>query len=261
MNFKGKVVIVTGGAAGIGLETARMFSALGAVVAINDLGSTQVEEAVRGIEAEGGVAMALVGDAADAEVAQRSVASVVERHGRVDVLVNNAGIFQLETARTVSVERWKQVTSVNLDSVFYWSQAAAVSSMIPNRSGAIVNVASVAGLVGVPNAASYVASKHAVVGLTKALAIEWGQHNIRVNAICPGVTTTAMVRATRAANPKAMEERERRIPLGHSAAPMDQGNAILFLASDLASSVHGIAMQIDGGTVAMSSGSSVQPDL
>jgi NAD(P)-dependent dehydrogenase (short-subunit alcohol dehydrogenase family) len=115
-------------------------------------------------------------------------------------------------------------------------------------------------MVAVPDAASYVASKHAVVGLTKALAVEWGQHNIRVNAVCPGLTWTDMPRAAKLQNPAMYQERERRIPLGRAATTLDQARAILYLASPEADSVHGLIMNVDGGNVAMSSGSSVSID-
>lgn len=113
-----------------------------------------------------------------------------------------------------------------------------------------------AGLVGIPNAAPYVASKHAVVGLTKAMAIDWGQYNVRVNAICPGMTRTNLSNADLIKNPDMFVERERRIPLGHTADPEEQVKAILFLASSESSNVHGSVMNVDGGQFALSSGHS-----
>jgi NAD(P)-dependent dehydrogenase (short-subunit alcohol dehydrogenase family) len=151
--------------------------------------------------------------------------------------------------------------AVNLDGTFYWAQAVASRSMIPRRAGAIVNVASIAGLVGFPNAASYVASKHGVVGLTKALAVDWGQYNIRVNALCPGMTWGSnLSKADLAKNPNHFVDRVPRIPLGHAAQPEDQANAILFLASAEASYAHGLIMNVDGGQIALSSGHTAPRD-
>jgi NAD(P)-dependent dehydrogenase (short-subunit alcohol dehydrogenase family) len=152
---------------------------------------------------------------------------------------------------------WRRVLSVNLDGPFFWSQAVAIASMLPRRSGAIVNVSSLAGLVSGPNIAAYTASKHGLVGLTKALAIEWAPRGIRVNAICPGFTETNLVAAARIANPVMFAERVARIPTGVAATAEDQADAILFLASDQARAIAGLVMNIDGGTLAMSSGFSV----
>ena len=152
------------------------------------------------------------------------------------------------SSEAIPIDAWREVIAVNLDGTFYWSRAVAARSMIPRRTGVIVNVASLAGLVGIPNAAPYVASKHAVVGLTKALAIDWAQYNIRVNAVCPGMTWTNLSKADRARNPDMFVEREGRIPLGHAADPEEQAKAILFLASAEASHVHGSIMNVDGGS-------------
>jgi NAD(P)-dependent dehydrogenase (short-subunit alcohol dehydrogenase family) len=251
MRFKDKIVIVTGAASGIGFSTAQQFASEGAIVALNDVRTDAVRDAVTKI---GGNSFGIPGDVSDMDQVFANVQHVMNRHGRIDVLVNNAGVFSIEPAETVSVESWKRTNAINLDGVFYWAQAVAVQSMIPNRSGAIVNVASGAGLTAIPNSIAYVASKHAVVGVTKALAVEWGRHNIRVNAVCPGLTETDMVREAAAANPARFAERRKRIPIGHGASADDQANAILFLASAEASSISGLAMIIDGGTLAMSAG-------
>lgn len=171
-----------------------------------------------------------------------------------DVLVNNAGIMRRASAEEMTIDAWRDVVSVNLDGTFYWSTEVARRSMLPRRTGAIVNVASLAGLVGIPSAAPYVASKHAVVGLTKALAVDWGQYNIRINAICPGMTWSNLSKADLVRNPDMFVERERRIPLGHAAEPDEQAQTILFLASKDASYVHGSIVSVDGGQLALSSG-------
>jgi NAD(P)-dependent dehydrogenase (short-subunit alcohol dehydrogenase family) len=205
------------------------------------------------IQAAGGEAIGVAGDVSDEVQVRSNVAHVLDRMGRIDVLVNNAGIISRADSASVEAPSWRRVLAVNLDGVFFWSQAVAAAAMIPQRSGAIVNVASIAGMTGIPDSASYVASKHGVVGLTRALAVDWGQYNIRVNAVCPGITKTDLSAAARARHPEVYEARERRIPLGHAAEPEDQAHAILFLASADAASVHGLVMNVDGGSMAMAS--------
>lgn len=258
MRFQEKVVLVTGAARGIGFAAARLFAREGAQVLINDLHESAVEEAVLAIRGEAGKAQGLVADAADEQQIRSAASRAIREHGRVDVLVNNAGIMVRGTTEELSSVAWRNGMAVNLDAVFHWSQAIASESMIPRRQGAIVNVASLAGLVAIPNAATYVASKHAVVGLTKALAIDWGRHGIRVNALCPGMTWTDLSNRDKLHDPSMFVEREKRIPLGHAAQPDEQAQAILFLASNDASAVHGLIMNVDGGNLAMSSGSSLK---
>ncbi|MFP3554859.1 SDR family NAD(P)-dependent oxidoreductase [Paraburkholderia sp. SIMBA_049] len=260
MRFKDQIVVVTGAAGGIGLATAQAFAREGAQVVITDVATDLVSATVKDIESQGGRVMGLTGDVSNPSTVSEHADAVMRAFGRVDVLVNNAGIIRRGPSAEVTVEAWQQVMSVNLDGTFFWAQAVASRSMIPRRAGAIINVASIGGLVGFPNAASYTASKHAVVGLTKALAVDWGQYNIRVNAICPGMTWSNLSKADVAKNPQHYAVREPRIPLGHAAQPEEQANAILFLASADASHVHGLIMNIDGGQVALSSGHSAPRD-
>lgn len=259
MKFEGQVVIVTGAARGIGLAAARLFAREGAHVVVNDLEQGAVDIAVEQLRHEGGSVEGLAVDAADESAVRKAVAGVKAAHGRIDVLVNNAGIMVRARTEELPSAAWRRGMAVNLDAVFHWSQAVATMAMIPQRRGAIVNVASLAGLVAIPNAVTYVASKHGVVGLTKALAVDWGRYGIRVNALCPGMTWTDLSKEDQVRNPQMFVERERRIPLGHAAQPVEQAEAILFLASSGASAVNGLIMNVDGGQLAMSSGSSLSP--
>lgn len=257
MRFNEKVVIVTGAARGIGFATASCFAEEGAHVFVNDLNAADIEVAVAKIRAAGGQAYALQADASNGEEIQHAVARVMQQFQAIDVLVNNAGIMVRLPAEQLSFEQWRHGMSINLDGVFHWSQQVAIHSMIPRRQGCIVNVASLAGLVAIPNAPTYVASKHAVVGLTKALAVDWGQYGIRVNATCPGMTSTELSQKDRERNPQMFVERQKRIPLGHPAETVEQAGPILFLASEAASSITGTILNIDGGNLAMASGSSL----
>lgn len=254
MRFQDKVVVITGASRGIGFEAARCFAAEGASVVVNDFDPDAAQAAANQIIEAGQKAMALPGDVSDVATVKRNVDQVMKAFGRIDVLVNNAGVYWLCPPEQMSAEEWRRTFSVNVDGMFFWSQAVAVASMIPRRAGAIVNIASGAGLAGIPNAPAYVASKHAAIGLTRALAVDWGQYGIRVNAVCPGLTWTELARSGQRQNPEVFAERERRIPLGQAATMEQQAKAILYLASDDAASMHGTTMVVDGGTMAMSSG-------
>lgn len=252
MRFKDKVVIVTGGGSGMGHAASTLFAREGGIIGVNDVKPETAQKTVAEIEAAGGRAFAIPGDVSDRRIAESSVAETVRRHGRVDILLNNAGIATIEPAEDYT--SWEKITGVDLDAPFYWSQAAAKQSMLANGSGAIVNISSLAGLVAYPGDVGYIAAKAGVLGLTRSLAIEWARKGIRVNCICPGFTDTQIIKDMEAINPDRFVERKGRIPMGRAARPEELAKAMAFLASDDASYITGTILNVDGGQIALSSG-------
>jgi NAD(P)-dependent dehydrogenase (short-subunit alcohol dehydrogenase family) len=254
MRFEDQVMVVTGAARGIGFTTAAMAAEEGAQVVICDLSQEAVDAAAAKIREAGGSAMAIAGDVSCQGDVRRGVDAIMAALGRIDVLVNNAAINTHHPTATMPEAIWQRELAVCLTGPFLWSQAVGVASMIPRRKGAIVNIGSGAALAGLPNCAAYVAAKHGVVGLTKSLAVDWGQHNIRVNCVCPGLTFTELAKAAARKDPEMIRQRELRIPLGRGAEPEDVARSILFLGSSEADAISGVALGVDGGTLAMSSG-------
>ncbi|MDM0022203.1 SDR family NAD(P)-dependent oxidoreductase [Variovorax saccharolyticus] len=260
MRFTDQVVVVTGAGQGIGLATARLAAREGAKVAVCDRDPGSVSSTVARIREEGGVAIGVCGDVSNLTQVRANVDEVMQAYGRIDVLINNAGILKHTPARLVEEAQWRREIDVCLTGAFFWAQTAAVASMIPRKQGAIVNLGSGAAVAGAPGSTSYCAAKHGVVGLTRALCVEWGQYNIRVNCVCPGITATEMTMSVARDYPERIRQREQRIPLGHMAQPDDQAKAILFLASSDAASISGHILSVDGGTAALSSGYSAPRD-
>ncbi|MEI5681985.1 SDR family oxidoreductase [Mesorhizobium sp. CGMCC 1.15528] len=252
MRFKDKIVIITGGGSGMGLAASKLFSSEGATVVIVDIKAETAQSAAKTVEAAGGKAFAIQGDVADKEVAQQTVKDVVSRHGRVDILLNNAGIATIQPAEAYT--EWERILGVNLNAPFYWSQAAASQSMIANKKGAIVNVASLAAMVAYPGDVGYIAGKAGVLGLTRSLAVEWAKHNIRVNCICPGFTDTQIIKDMEKIDPNRFIERRKRIPMARAARPEEMADAMAYLSSDQSSYVTGAVLNVDGGQIALSSG-------
>lgn len=252
MRFKDKVVIITGGGSGMGLAATRLFAGEGAIVAVNDVKEATAAAAVAEVTAAGGRAIAIPGDVSKREVAESSVARVVKEFGRVDILLNVAGIATIQPAETY--DAWDRITGVDLDGPFYWSQAAAAQSMLANGSGNIVNVSSLAGHVAYPGDVGYIAAKAGVLGLTRSLAIEWARKGIRVNCVSPGFTDTQIIRDMEAIDPNRFAERKKRIPMARAAQPEEMAKAMAFLASDDASYITGVILNVDGGQLALSSG-------
>ena len=254
MRLQGKTALITGGASGIGRATALLFAREGAAVAIADLNKAAGNSLVDEIRTGGGRALFTPVDVSRAADCHRMVEHTVHEFGGVHILINNAGIIRRASVTDLSEEDWDRVMDVNVKSMFLMSREV-IPIMARAGGGSIINMASGWGLSGGPNAAVYCASKGAVVLLTKAMAVDHGPQNIRVNCICPGDTDTAMLRH----EAQQLGEREERFlaesarrPLGRLGKPEDIAQSALYLASDAASFVTGTALVVDGGGLARS---------
>ncbi|HZN16980.1 MAG TPA: SDR family oxidoreductase [Micromonosporaceae bacterium] len=232
-----RVAVVTGAAQGIGRRTAEVLAAEGYAVAVFDL------QQVTGL----GDALVVTGDVTDAADVDRLATAVLERFGRVDALVNNAGIAYIAPAEATPLDHWRRVLEVNLTGPFLLSQVLG-RHMLAQGSGAIVNIASVAGLRGVADRAAYNASKHGLVGLTRTLAAEWGGRGVRVNAVCPGWVKTDMDDVSQSAGAYGDADITEHVPLGRFAQPEDVAQAVAYLADPARSGfVNGVTLSVDGG--------------
>lgn len=240
--FEGKVVIVTGGTRGIGRAIAEQFAGKGARVAV--IGTSK--DKARAVAAEiGGEAIGIGADVSDYTDCARMVEDTVSAFGRLDVLVNNAGVSgKRAPVDALPVEDWAQVININLNGVFYCSKAA-IPHMKTSGGGSIVNMSSVEGLMGLSSLSAYVSAKHAVIGLTKTIALEYGKDNIRCNAVAPGFVATDMTGDGFSAAERAAITTL--TTLGRSAAPGEVADLVCWLASDQAAYITGSCQVIDGG--------------
>ncbi len=247
----GKVAVITGAASGIGRATALLFAAEGAKVVAADWDEQKGASVVDEVRRAGGDATFVKADVSSTDDIRRMIDAAVESYGRLDVLFNNAGV-EGETAPTAdcSVENWDRVIDINLKSVFL-GMKYAIPAMLKNGGGAIINNASVAGMVGFPGIPAYCASKGGVIQLTKTAAIEYARQNIRVNAICPGVIATPMIERVIGGSAERQQAIEATEPIGRFGKPEEVARLALFLASDDASFCTGAPFIIDGGFVAV----------
>lgn len=240
-----KVAIVTGAAQGIGRRTAEVLASAGYLLALLDLKTC--EATLANVRSVGVNAFELLGDVSEEAFVSKAVDAVSERWGRADVLVNNAGISFIAPAESVEADAFMRVLEVNLLAPFLLSKAFG-AMMLKQQGGSIVNVASIAGLVGIGDRSAYNSSKHGLIGLTRTLAAEWGGRGVRVNAVCPGWVKTEMDVADQAGGGYNDADIEGINPMGRFAMPTDIANAILFLADPEKSGfVNGQALAVDGG--------------
>lgn len=252
--LRSKVVIVTGAAVGIGRVTACRFAEEGARIACWDVNTTTAAGLLDEIKSAGGEGLFREVDVADNASVSKGVAEIIERWGRIDVLINNAGIVrdaQLtkikdgDVTSTMSDEQFDAVIAVNLKGPFLCTRAV-VPHMITSGGGVILNASSVVGLYGNFGQTNYVAAKSGLIGMTRTWARELGKYNIRVNAVAPGFINTDMAKAV---PPKVLEQMTSHTPLGHMGEPQDIAEAYVWLASDQARFVHGAVLSVDGGLV------------
>lgn len=246
-DLEGRVALVTGGASGMGAACAAVLRRCGARVVAVDL------DGARGAPAAAGIGASFVqGDVSDPGFCTRAVATAVEEHGRLDILVNAAGIMVRKRAIDTTDDVYQRVLRVNLDGTFYLCRAA-IPHMVAGGGGAIVNFSSIWGLWAGANAAAYSAAKGGITVLTRALALEHGRDGVRVNAVLPGDVDTPLLRAGGRERPLTDEEVARMgesIPLGRVAQPVEIANVVAFLASDEASYLTGVLLPVDGGSTA-----------
>jgi NAD(P)-dependent dehydrogenase (short-subunit alcohol dehydrogenase family) len=249
MRLKNKTAIVTGGANGIGRAIAELFAVEGAAVFLADLDKAAGEEAAMSICKAGGRAGFILCDVSSPEQANCAVTTAAGPSGQIDILCNNAAYLSNHWHSSVeaSADEWEKSFRISLMGTQYFTRDV-LPLMIRSKAGSIINISSVQGLVAGHNSAAYTTMKHALIGFTRSVACDYGQHNIRCNAICPGAITT------RISPPPGSELHQRQISktfLGRTGRPRDVANAALFLASDEASYITGAVLAVDGGWTAM----------
>lgn len=245
MRLGGKVTVITGGARGIGAAAAKLFAGEGARVAVADFDAEAGEALCKEIGDAGGMAQFFLVNVTDRASVQAMVEGVVKSYGRIDVLVNNAGITRDAMLSKMTLEQWESVLSVNLTGVFICTQAVA-AVMAKQGSGRIINTSSVVGVYGNVGQTNYSATKAGVIGMTKTWARELGRKGINVNAVAPGFIVTEM---TATVPQKVLDLMQEKTPLGRLGRAEDVARAYLFLASEDASYINGAVLPVDGGLI------------
>jgi NAD(P)-dependent dehydrogenase (short-subunit alcohol dehydrogenase family) len=251
VDFNQQTVIVTGATSGIGAAIGEQFASLGASLVLTGRSESRGREVVRGIEAKGGRVAFLPGDIRDLGMADSLVRLALDRFGRLDVLVNNAGILFRGSALDCTDTEWHETMETNATAVFRMSRAA-LRVMVPQRRGSIVNIASDFAMIAGPGAFAYCASKGALAQMTRAMALDHARDGIRVNAVCPGDTDTPMQDSAFADGDRVagLAKVGATIPIGRVATPLEVAKVVVFVASDDASYITGGMIPVDGGTTA-----------
>ena len=260
MRFQGKSIIVTGGASGIGKATAKQFASEGANVVIADVnpdGKAVAQQINQ--ETQKGVSF-VHADVSKAEDADHLLQETLRRHGRLDILHNNAGILIVGDVTTIPEADWDRCIDINLKSVYLVSKYA-IPAIQQTGGGVIINTASTAGISGGSGYSVYSASKAGIILLTQCMALDFAKHNIRVNAVCPGPTATPMIISPDADQESALERWAKELPIGRAGQPEDTAKAVAYLASDDASFVTGSAFVVDGGRLLTGIGQRIAVDI
>ena len=246
-DLTGKIALITGGSRGLGLQMARALGGMGAKIAITARKADELAEAKKSLEAEGIEVHAVVNDASQLDGIPDLVDGIVAHFGTIDILVNNAGATWGSPAEDYPAEAWHKVINLNVNAIFFLSQYVGKQVMIPKRSGKIINISSIAGLSGNPPGMATIAyntSKGADINFTRALAAEWGRHNINVNAICPGFFPSKMSAGLLEKFEKTMIDVT---PLQRLGGDEDLMGTVIFLAADASRHVTGQYIAVDGG--------------
>ena len=249
IDLSGRVALVTGASSGMGKACAVRLAEAGAAVVVGGRDQERTAETVSEIVAAGGRAVGAVGDVASSAYADETVAGTLSEFGRLDTLVNGAGINHRRTAEHTTDDDWRKVMAVNVDGVFYMSRAA-IPALRQSDQASIINISSNVGLVGTAGMAAYATSKGAVANLTRSMALDHATDGINVNAVCPAGVDTPMLWSGHGERPldDVMAANLTEIPQGRLGQPLDIANLVLFLASDLSRHITGANLSIDGGT-------------
>lgn len=251
--LKGKVAIISGAGQGIGRGIALGLADKGATVVLVDINMQTAEAVANELQSKKQGALAVQADISVSSEVESAVSKVLDEFGRIDILVNNAGLGLLIPTIAMTEEQWEKTVNVNLKGTFFFCQNVG-RQMIKQKGGKIINIASVGGHGGIPEMAAYCATKGAIISLTRSIAIEWAEYNIKVNSVSPGMTETSLARNLREQSPEIFKQREKRVPLGRTGQVQDVMSVVVFLAGQESDYITGQDIVVDGGLLAIHPG-------